>query len=164
MILPEEMECVQFLQGLDEQQRKCIIGMAQLKECPPGTILFQEGQDSSVIYCVLHGTVSLEVGDAAGESVEIATVGPGDLLGWSPVLGRRAMTATARAATRCRLAVLHAPQILALCEREPRFGVAFLREVALVLSERLSSTRRHLALARTVSQRSPLEVSLEGKD
>src|SRR5262249_36184527 len=112
----------------------------------------------------LCGTVSLEVEEPDGEAVEVAAAGPGDLLGWSPVLGSRAMTATAYVTARCRLAVLYVPQLLALCEREPQFASAFYRQSALALSDRLGNTRRHLAAARTVSQRLPFAATVEGND
>jgi CRP-like cAMP-binding protein len=163
MILPQEMPVLGFLQDLDEPYRNQLSRMARLQECLQGTVLFREGQDWPSLCFVLNGTVDLEVEEPAGESVEIDTVGPGDLLGWSAVLGHRAMTATARAATRCRLAVLDVRQVLALCERDPKFGLAFLRQIALVLSKRLDSTRRHLAIARTVGQRLPSGTVREGK-
>jgi CRP-like cAMP-binding protein len=124
--------------------------------------VFRTGEASSFIYFVLNGTVDLEIEEPVGESRKVATAGPGELLGWSPVLGRRAMTATARAATRCRLAALDVGQLLALCERDPHFGMAFLRQVALVVSDRLSGTRRHLA--RALSHRGPLGAPPEGSD
>jgi CRP-like cAMP-binding protein len=162
MILPEELEAVPFLQGLDEPHRNRMARIAQLRECGAGTRLFGQGQPSSCIYFVLSGEVSLGVGEAGGETVEVAAAGPGDLLGWSPVLGRPTMTATATATSRCRLAVFDAPQLLAWCERDPQFGLAFLRQIALVLSDRLDSTRRRLAAARTASQRLPSASPVEG--
>jgi CRP-like cAMP-binding protein len=99
------------------------------------------------------GKVSLEVQEPDGKSARVYTAGPGELLGWSPVLGCRAMTATARAATRCRLAVLSVSEILALC-----FGLIFLRQVGLVLSERLRDPRH---LARTLRHRLPVAAAAE---
>ncbi len=159
MILPEEIRRIEFLQNLEETHLNRIAMMARLEDCREGTVLFCEGQTSSFIYFVLSGTVSLEVAEPDGEAIEIATIGEGDLLGWTPVLGQQAMTATARALTRCRLAVLDAKQVLALCERDPHFGVAFMRQVAFVLASRLYNTRRCLAIARTLSTRSPLETA-----
>jgi CRP-like cAMP-binding protein len=74
----------------------------------------------------------------------VYTAGPGELIGWSPVLEQRRMTATARATTVCRLAAFEADRVRQLCEKDPQFGVAFLRQLALALSERLSHTRRRL--------------------
>ena len=106
MILPEEVERIDFLRNLGEPHLHKIAAMARLAECLQGTIVFREGQDSPSIYFLLSGKVGLEVAEPDGESVEVYSASPGELLGWSPVLGQRAMTATARAVTRRRLAVL----------------------------------------------------------
>jgi len=151
MILPEEMKDIEFLRELGGQYLNQIAMMAQLKECEAETILFRQGESSPFIYIVLSGNVALRLEESAEKSVETSTVGPGELLGWSPVLGRPAMTATAQAATRCRLAVLDVNRIIALCESDPRFGVAFLRQIALVMSDRLLSAR--LNLVRALSNR-----------
>jgi CRP-like cAMP-binding protein len=127
-------------------------------------MLFEEEEDSPFIYGVLRGVVSLQVREPQGESVEIDTVGPGELLGWSPVFGRHAMTASAHAATECRLAVFEARQIVELCERDPSFALAFLRQVGLHVSARLRSTRRALATVRTLTHYSPYALRHEGSD
>lgn len=145
MILQEDLETIVFLRNLGERHLAQVAQHAQLKECNEGTVVFSEGQDSSSIYFVLSGQVALEVRQENGKSLEVFTAQAGDLVGWSPVLGRSAMTATARAKTRCRLAVLDVRKILDLCETYPRFGLAFLREIGLTLSERLWATRHRLA-------------------
>jgi CRP-like cAMP-binding protein len=162
MILPEELARIESLRPLGEAHLNQIARLAQLKEADEGTVLFRETEDSDCIYFVLSGKVSLSVSVPDGDPVEIFAAGPGDLIGWTPVLGRRAMTATARAATRCRLAVLDAARVQALCEQDPHFGVAFLRQVALVLSGRLGATRRRLAHSAT--RRLPLGATVEGSD
>jgi CRP-like cAMP-binding protein len=162
MILVEELTSIEFLRKLGEPYVNQIALLAQLRECPEGTVVFREGQNSPFIYFVLTGKVNLEVQEPEGRSARVYTAGPGGLLGWSPVLGCRAMTATARAAVRSRLAVISVSQILALCEHDPGFGLTFLRQVALVLSERLRHTRRYLA--RTLSHRLPVAVTAVGSD
>jgi CRP-like cAMP-binding protein len=147
MILPEEMESVGLLRNLGEPHVRRLASLASLQECSEGTVLFQEGTVSSCLYFVLRGRVSLEVEAPEQGPVQVFTAGPGDLLGWSPVLGRKAMTATGRAVTRCRLALLDARELETVCEQDPKFAAAFLRQTALVLSDRLQRTRRLLARA-----------------
>ena len=154
MILPEELTGIQFLENLGADHLNRIAKLARLEDHVQGTVLFREGEPTPCIYFVLSGQVGLEVMQPDGEPVEVCTIAPGELLGWSPVLGGPAMTATARTLARCRLAVLDVKMVLELCEREPHFGLAFLRQVALVLSARLHETRRCLALARVVNNRS----------
>jgi CRP-like cAMP-binding protein len=156
------MKAIKCLQNLDEQHLNEIAMMARLQECKPETVVFDQGQGSPFIYLVLSGKVGLEVEEPDGKSVPVSTIGPGELVGWSPVLGRHAMTATARAVTACRLAVLDVREILDLCERDPHFGVAFLRQIALVLSERLWDTRRNLA--RALCHRPLLAASMESSE
>jgi CRP-like cAMP-binding protein len=157
MILPAELHGIRALRQLGEEHVNHIARLARLEEAEEGSVLFRQGEHSQQVYFVLSGTVSLEVEEPVAGAVDVSTVGPGELLGWSPVLGRPEMTATARAATRCRFAALDVQRILSLAEREPTFGMAFFRLVGLVLAERLDMARRCLALARAVGQRSLLE-------
>jgi len=162
MILTEELAGVSFLLNLGQPYIGEIALLAQLREYPEGTLVFRQGQDSPFIYLVLAGKVGLETEEPPGDRVRVYTAGPGELVGWSPVLGCRAMTATARAVTRTRLAVLSVDRILALCERDPRFGWAFQRQIALALSERLRQTRR--CLARAHNHRLPAAVHAEDSE
>jgi CRP-like cAMP-binding protein len=162
MIAPEELKSIEFLRGLGEAYLNQVSGMAALKECEQDTILFKQAQNSPCIYVVLSGKVGLSIEEPGGNAVEVSRVGPGELLGWSPVLGRQAMTATARTVTPCRLAVFDSRQVLDLCQRDPRFGFTFLREIALVLSERLWGVRRNLA--RALSHRELISTLPEGSD
>jgi CRP-like cAMP-binding protein len=162
MVLPEELKEVEFLRNLGEQHVNRIAKLARLKECEKGTIVFRQGRGLPFIYFVLNGKVGLQIEESGGESVEVSTVGPGGLLGWSPMLGRQAMTATARAVTPCHLAVLDISQLLEVCEQDPRFGIAFLRQIALVMSDRLWDMRRNFA--RALSHRPVLASASESSD
>jgi CRP-like cAMP-binding protein len=164
MTLPEEMGSVRALRGLGEPHLQKLAALAQAREYPEGEVLFREGDDSPFVFVLLSGEVALEIkaGDRAPAAVYAA--GPGELLGWSPVLGRRAMTATARARTPCRLAALEVGGVAELVGRDPHFGVAFLRHIALIVSDRLSATRHCLAAASSLGWLPPLATPREGSD
>jgi CRP-like cAMP-binding protein len=137
-----------------------IAGLAQLVEHDAGEVIFAEGQPERFIYLILKGAVALDIKVPDFEDIYVHRVGPGELLGWSPLLGRRAMTATARALTRCRLAALDAERVAELAEKDPRFGLEFFRAVAGALAERLHATRLHLA----ANRRHPITASGYGAD
>jgi CRP-like cAMP-binding protein len=161
MISPQDMAKVPFLRDLGGPYAEQLTRIAGLKEYAPGAVIFRQGEDFPFLCLVLDGKVSLDVA-VSGQSAEVHRGGPGELLGWSPVLGRRAMTATGRATTPLRLAVIEIDQVLALCERDPSFGTAFYRQVALLLSSRLDETRR--ALSRQLTNRPALGAPSEGSD
>jgi len=164
MILPEEMKSVLFLRELGEAYLRQVAAMACLKEYREGAILFREGDVSPVIYFLLTGEVRLVTERLSGEPITIYTAGPGELIGWSPVLGKGPMTATACVSSHCRAAVVEASRVMAMCDQDPRFGMAFLRQVGVFLSDRLTSTRRCLAFSRALQHMSPFALSHEGSD
>jgi CRP-like cAMP-binding protein len=162
MIMPEELEAIPFLRELGEPHLQRVALLARPQEHEEGAVLFRKGEDSPFIYFVLSGKVSLTVGRPGGVTGEAHVVGPGELLGWSPVLGRRAMTATARAQTPCRLAAFAVAQLHALLATDARFEAAFLRQIALALSDRLAETR--LRLVRALGSRPLSAANVEGSD
>lgn len=145
MSLPEGMEIIGFMRNLSPTHADLIAMLVQVKELPPGTVLFREREECLDIYFVLRGTVSLEIEVSPRTTVQVQTLGPGELLGWSPVLGLGPMTATATTADTCRIAALDVDRLLALCEHDTRFGMAFMRQLAISLARRLKATRMRLS-------------------
>jgi CRP-like cAMP-binding protein len=164
MTLSEETVRVRALRGLGEAHLQKLAALAQPQECPAGTILFREGDASGFIFVLLSGEVALEVKAGDRNPATVYAAGPGELLGWSPVLGRHAMTATARTATPCRLAALDVARVENLVQQDPLFGVVFLRHIGLIVSDRLGATRRCLAAAGSFGQRPTLPIPREGSD
>jgi CRP-like cAMP-binding protein len=162
MIALEELYRVEFLRNLGREHAGELAALAALKEYPAGAEVFRQGDDSPYLYFVLDGEIALDVQVSGQESVEIHRSGPGEFLGWSPVLGRRAMTATARATGPTRMAVLEIGRVLDLCERDPSFGSGFYRQVSILLASRLDDTR--LRLARHLARRLPTGQPGQGSD
>jgi CRP-like cAMP-binding protein len=147
MILLDELENVSYWRDLCPRYFRHIAALAQLVEFPADTVLFRERQSAPHIYFVLEGEVALTIQAAGERLIALDQVGPGELLGWSPLLRLGPMTATARTLTRCRLTALDADQVLARCQDDPAFGAEFFRCLAAVLARRLSATRRRLPAA-----------------
>ncbi len=135
---------IQFLHDFPDDYLKPLASVATLKECAPGALVFREGQKNSQLYLIVKGSVSLEFCTPGLGCKRLQTAGPGELLGWSPVLGLSDMTATARVLEPTTLVVVDAKQLVTLCEHNPRFGYEFMRRTALALSQRLSATRLQL--------------------
>jgi CRP-like cAMP-binding protein len=162
MIALEELYRVEFLRNLGREHANELAALAELKECPAGAVLFRQGEDSPYLYFVLDGEVALEVQVSGQEAVEIHRSGPGEFIGWSPALGRRAMTATGRATGPTRMAAFEIARVLELCEREPSFGSGFHRQVSILLASRLDDTR--WKLARHLARRSVTGQPAQGSD
>jgi CRP-like cAMP-binding protein len=164
MSLAEELVKLKTLRALGETQLGKLAAIALPRECPVEAVLFREGDNSTCIFVLLSGEVSLEVNLRDRGPTVIYAAGPGELLGWSPVLGRHAMTATAKVTTPCRLAVLEVAQVNELMQKDLQFGVAFLRQLALIVADRLSATRHCLASVHGPFESPRLRVLREGSD
>jgi CRP-like cAMP-binding protein len=133
-----------FFEGFPAEYLKPLAGVAKVVEMPADEILFHEGQKSPNIYVVVEGKVGLDIWVAGRGATRIQTVGPGKLLGWTPLLAQGPMTATARVLDPCRLIAINAMQVLQTCGENPHFGMEFMRRTALALSRRLNATRLQL--------------------
>ena len=124
---------IQFLHDFPDAYLEPLASVASLKEYPPGSVVFREGQKAETLFLVVTGAVSLEFCTPGLGCKRLQTVGAGELLGWSPILGLIEMTATARVLAPTTLLVIDANQLVALCEHNPRFGYEFMRRTALAL-------------------------------
>jgi len=71
-------------------------------------------------------------------------VSDGELVGWSPLVGRSRLSDTARTLTPIKAVAMDGEQILAPCAKDPRFGFEFMHRAAQTLASRLSATRIQL--------------------
>ena len=133
-----------FSKGSADDSVKQIADVSRPVEFPAGAIIFRAGEPATKVYWVATGEVSIEICAPGVGSRRILTIGDGDLLAWSPLLGLKQLTATARALTPMTAIEVNASQVLAMCERHPRLGYELLRQVARAMSTRLNATRLQL--------------------
>jgi CRP/FNR family cyclic AMP-dependent transcriptional regulator len=74
----------------------------------------------------------------------LMTVGPGDVVGWSPLFASHPMTATAVALEPVRVLTFDGQELRGLCEANHEVGYQVMRQLVRVLSERLLATRLQL--------------------
>jgi CRP-like cAMP-binding protein len=141
MVPLETLKNIQFLRDFSDNHLQYLASLAEMKEFPAGSVIFREGQSSSSVYLVVRGEITLELNVPTRGPMQFQTVGSGDLLAWTPLLGLGPMTATASVQTPSTLLVLDAAQIQAFCAHDLSFGFAFMQRIAQVLASRLSAIR-----------------------
>lgn len=110
-----------------------------------GEILFRANVPSDFWLLVLRGRVTLEMLVPGRGKVPILTLGPGDIVGWSAVLGHEQMTTSAVATDEeTEVVAFPAAEVHALCQRDPQVGYLLMRHLALSLADRLVATRLQL--------------------
>jgi CRP-like cAMP-binding protein len=140
---PEYLKRLAFLASTTDDEARQLAAVARRLDYPLGSVLFREGQQLSHFHIVVSGRVAIEVIGPGRVPQLLHTVGAGELLGWSPLLGSSTMTATARAHTDVSTVLLEARAVLAICDADPRFGYVFMRRVANAIAARLNACRLH---------------------
>jgi CRP-like cAMP-binding protein len=147
MLVLDKLDKLNFCKGLSPEYQFRLFAAGEIKAYQPGERLFFEGQSSQEIYVLADGEVALETSIPGQDPMPFQTVGQGELLGWSPVLGLGVMSATARAITPCYALALNVDEILSWSDKDPKFVLEFMRRVAMTLARRLNATRLQLLQA-----------------
>jgi CRP-like cAMP-binding protein len=119
--------------------------VTRLVEAAAGSVLWREGDEADGLHVVVSGTLKVETRLPAERSVEIATVGPGDVLGEIPLLGGGPRWATVRAVDDCSLLFLGRAEFGGLVSGASPGALAVRRRILALVCERLR--RRHEELA-----------------
>jgi CRP/FNR family transcriptional regulator len=140
-----------FFCTLADSQRKRVERTKSVERYRRGEVVFREGEPASAVYCIRTGAVKLYKLGSEGDEVVIRLLGPGDIMGYRPVLANDTFAATARAledATVCRVA---RDVLLATLRESPELAMSLLGKLAHELRE--SEDQMVRRVVETVPQR-----------
>lgn len=132
-----------FFAGLSSDYLDLIAGCGQNVAFPPAGLLFREGDAADQFYVLRAGRVALAV-RAPGREIVVATVGPGDVLGWSWLFPPHRWRFDAHALEPVRAIALDGVCLRGKCDDDPRLGYELMRRFAQIMVDRLESTRMQL--------------------
>jgi CRP/FNR family transcriptional regulator, cyclic AMP receptor protein len=129
---------------LSTEQIEKFVDASQLVELSVGELLFREGQIDNHLYVMMDGQVDLVMQVRHRGSQRILSLGSGDLVAWSALLGSGVMTCSAICLRDARLIAINAHTVLERMEQDSEFGYHFMRMVSFALAQRLTATRLQL--------------------
>ena len=141
--LTEALRGHAFLEGLKSSHLQKVADMALEVSFGRDQIIFREGDECGLFYIVLSGKVALEI-SAPGHIVRIQTVGEGDELGWSSLLGEDRKHFRARTLEPVRALAFDGMRMRQTCEQDPQFGYNLMLRMLKVVAHRLQATRLQL--------------------
>jgi len=132
-----------FLEGLKQNHVQRLAEVALEVQFARDQIVFREGDESSLFYLLVSGKVALEI-SAPGRIVRIQTLGEGDEMGWSSLLGHAGKTFQARSLEPVRAIAFDATRLRQIWEQDPSFGYRFMERLLMVVAQRLQAARLQL--------------------
>ncbi len=83
-----------ILRALGEDERNALIGLFETVTFEPRDRLVTEGQEGAGLFLIASGEVEVRSKDADGEAIQVAVLGPGDVVGEISLVLRRPANAT----------------------------------------------------------------------
>ncbi len=133
-----------FLRGLEPPYLALLASGARPFTAAASEVLAREGEPAHSFYLIRAGYVTLSVRAGARGSVEIQTVGPGEVVGWSWLVAPHRWHFEARAREVVSAIAFAAAWLREQAERDHHFGDFLLRHVVDVLAGRLTATQLQL--------------------
>lgn len=146
-------KATKLLTALPPPQRQRLTALAREVSFPEDTRIFEPGGTADRFWVIRSGAVSLDQQVTALQRVTVASLGSGDLLGWSWLFPPHQWDFGAVAFSPVRAYEFDAAAVLGLCEEDPQLGLTLVRSVAEILAYRLETTRGKLLEQYSITRR-----------
>ncbi|WAZ19336.1 cyclic nucleotide-binding domain-containing protein [Streptomyces cinnabarinus] len=137
-------KATKLLPALPPPQRERLMALAKEVSFPEDARIFEAGGTADRFWVIRSGAVSLDQRVTSLQRVTVATLGAGDLLGWSWLFPPYQWDFGAEAFSPVRAYEFDAAAVRALSEEDQQLGLILLRQVAEILAHRLETTRGKL--------------------
>lgn len=139
-----ELGATWFGSGLSMHARTRLVECATLGEHPGGVTLLREGEPTGLFAIVTHGRVALRMHVPERGPVNILTVEPGDVVGWSALVLPHRSTSTAVTLEPTTLVAFEPRRLRSLLEADCALAATLYPRLLEALGRRLSATRHQL--------------------
>ena len=134
----------ELLSGLDPEYLDLVAGCGRNVAFGVGDWIGREGAPADSFYVLREGRVALEVHSPDRGPIVVATLSPGDVLGWSWLFPPYRWRFDARALDPVRAVALDGVCLRGKCDADPRLGYELMRRFARIMVGRLEATRLQL--------------------
>jgi CRP-like cAMP-binding protein len=146
MVSRETLADMDLFRDLPADALAAIAALCRDQVFPPKTVFFALDRPASNVYLLLEGRVGLTIEPLPTSPPLTISVlnAPGQLFGWSAIVGPANYTATAQAMTDVRALVMDGHAFMNYLEEHAAIGVVVLKRLAQLISLRMSELRRLL--------------------
>ncbi len=135
-----DVQKAELLRGLSKDCVSDILDIAVPESYDEGAYLFFRGDLAGHFYFLLMGRVKLHLG-ATGKVVHHVSR-PGEIIGWSGLVGREAYSASAECTMPTELHKIEVGKLRKIMEENPVDGFVFFENLSMILGDRLLQSYR----------------------
>ena len=142
--LRQLLEELGFAVDLPESVLDQLAAASALVDYPAGATIFHAGDENHFLYLVHTGHVGLDMHVPGRGRVRMLSIGPGEMLAWSALLGDGRMTVSAVAVDDTQVVAIAAHKLMYVCRSNHAVGYELMNRMARALAQRLTATRLQL--------------------
>lgn len=139
---------VYLFKTLSADEMNSVSEVAKTQTFQKGDSIFLKGEPATAMYLIQFGSVKIQQTTAAGDNLDVATLGTGSHFGEMPFVDNAVRSATAVAAESCEMVVVPYEKLNLLLNKNTAVAAKFYRELAKFMCGRLRSTTNDLGFAR----------------
>jgi CRP-like cAMP-binding protein len=129
-----------FFAGLESYYTNLLVGCAANVRFDAGSYILKEGEEANEFYIIRKGKVALEIFAPQRKPIILATLGEGDILGWSWLLPPYQWKFHAHAVEDTRAFALDGKCLRDKCEQNHDLGYELLKRFSQIIDRRLDAT------------------------
>ena len=132
------LDTAYLFEGIREETRKKILKTAREESHASGDLLFHQDDLALHFYILVEGRVRVSVGPQ-GLLAHVAS-DPGDMIGWSSLVGNKTYTASAECLGPVKVSKIEKSQLDKILHDDPISGMTFFRHLAALIGRRLAES------------------------
>ena len=133
-----------FFRSLSLEQMNLILSLFERFTVPAGTPIFKQGEEATHLYVLEAGAVTIQYKPYDGPIITLSHLEPGEIFGWSSVVGGDTYTSDAIGTTEVEAFRLRGSDLVRLCADHPEAGSAILDKLAAAVSPRWTYAREQI--------------------
>lgn len=133
-----------LFEDLTAEHMKLLASLCRRLRFVSGEIVFNEGDRVENLYVLEAGEVVIRFFPYDGGFLDIATIRPGGVFGWSAALGRGYYTSSAICLSEVRALAISGEALRAVMCADPSLGMWLLERLAQAVANRFDGIRPHL--------------------
>ena len=130
-----------FFNGLEHAYLDLIVGCASNVRFEAGAYMFREGTPADTFYLIREGKVGIEIFAPHRKPIIVATLGEGEIVGWSWLLPPYVWKFNGHALHQTRAIALDGKCLRGKCEENHDLGYEILKRLVQIVEHRLDEAR-----------------------
>jgi CRP-like cAMP-binding protein len=126
-----------LLEGIEEAELAELAALMRRRDLEPGDVLWREGEEASALHLIVDGRVSVSLRLPGERTVEVFSLGPGEMLGEIPLLDGGLHPTSARVAEHASVLSLSSADFAAVVSRRHPTAFTLKRRIAGIACARL---------------------------